>query len=77
MKITRLLKFGLWVVIGVAMAAIALSANRADHGNCPQCGHTKELYVCRHKGCGWTACLPCWQKLSQYGICPGCGRGGA
>ena len=27
---------------------------------------------CKH--CGWTACLGCWQRMSQHDDCPGCGR---
>ena len=77
MNITRLLKFGVCLVAGAILAAIALFANSAGRGNCPHCGHTSDLYVCRHNGCGWTACIPCWQRLSKYDICPGCKRGGA
>lgn len=40
-------------------------------GDCPQCGHTRTLYSCKH--CSWRACLNCWQQLGEHS-CPKCGR---
>lgn len=76
MKKTTLLKTVAGLVVAVALAALAWRTRSAGHGDCPQCGHTRELHTCRH-GCGWTACLACWQDRSRYGECPGCGRGSA
>jgi hypothetical protein len=53
------------------VAASFLTYSRG-RGQCPQCGYAGDLHACKH--CGWTACLPCWQRMSQY-TCPSCGRG--
>jgi hypothetical protein len=54
------------------LAILALLTYSAGRGNCPRCGHTRDLYACKH--CGWTACLACWQSMGKYN-CPSCGRG--
>ncbi len=63
-------------IIVLAAAAVAVAASLLAYsrglGACPQCGYSHDLYACKH--CGWTACLGCWQRMSQYDTCPGCGR---
>ena len=54
------------------LGLISLLTYNAGRGDCPQCGHTSDLHACKH--CGWKACLSCWQGLSKYDTCPGCGR---
>lgn len=57
---------------GIAAIGLVLLTHGVGRGNCPRCGHTRELHVCKQKNCGWTACLDCWQRLGKY-ACPGCG----
>lgn len=57
----------------MAVAASMLTISRG-RGQCPQCGYMGDLHECKH--CGWTACLSCWQRMSQHNTCPSCGRYG-
>ena len=64
-----------WMIrLGVGALTIAARLLTYSRGRdaCPQCGYLHDLQACKH--CGWTACLGCWQRMSQYDTCPSCGR---
>ncbi len=72
MNVKRVLKPLVILSAGaLAVAAVSLTYSRG-RGQCPQCGYLGDLSACKH--CDWTACLACWQRMSQYNTCPGCGR---
>ncbi|WP_423223588.1 hypothetical protein [Candidatus Amarolinea aalborgensis] len=72
MHIGKVVKWMIWLGAGALAVAATLLTDSRGRGACPQCGYSHDLYACKH--CGWTACLGCWQRLSQYNTCPGCGR---
>ncbi len=59
----------LLAAVAVTVAASLFTYGRG-RGQCPQCGYAGDLHECKH--CGWTACLACWQRMSQYNTCPSC-----
>lgn len=62
------------ILLTTFAATIVASFMTEDRGRgqCPQCGYAGDLHACKH--CGWTACLACWQRMSQYNTCPSCGQ---
>lgn len=68
MKMKPMVNFTISVVLGLLTMALAFLTYSAGRGNCPQCGHTRDLHACKH--CDWTACLECWQRMSKHSTCP-------
>jgi hypothetical protein len=74
MTAQRVRSFLSLMVVALFVFAAALLTYSRGRGQCPQCGYMGDLHECKH--CGWTACLSCWQRMSQHNTCPSCGRYG-
>ena len=73
MHIGKTMKWMIRLGAGALTVAAMLLTYSRGHGACPQCGYAHDLHACKH--CGWTACLGCWQSVSQHNTCLGCGQG--
>jgi hypothetical protein len=72
MKVSQIVKPIAAIATGAVLIAFVLLTYSRGRGECPQCGYMGDLHECKH--CGWTACLACWQRMSEHNTCPGCGR---